>query len=250
MNATFRPILLRSCTEMAEWAPKRFWKAAQVTTGPEGFGVALDGRPVRTPAKAALTLPSEAMAVAIAAEWEAQQGVLRPETMPMTRMANSAIDKVRVLQTAVVAEIAGFGASDLLCYRAAAPEDLALRQRQGWDPLLDWAATRLQAPLNRTEGIMPVAQPAASLDLLTRAVAAYEAFRLTALHDLVAITGSLVLGLAISEHRLSPDQAWALARIDEDWQAEQWGADEEAAAQAAHRRQALLDAARFLGLCP
>ena len=234
---------------MSEWAPKRFWKAAEVTTGSEGFSVALDGRPVRTPAKAALILPTAAMAAAIAAEWDAQQGVLRPETMPMTRMANSAIDKVRVLQAAVVAEVAGFGASDLLCYRAEDPDELVQRQRQGWDPLLDWAATRLQAPLVQTGGIMPVAQPEASLARLTGAVRAFDAFRLTALHDLVSITGSLVLGLAIAEDRLSPDQAWALARIDEDWQAEQWGVDEEAAAQAAHRRQALLDAARFLRLC-
>lgn len=234
---------------MSEWAPKRFWKAAEVTTGAEGFSVALDGRPVRTPAKAALILPTEAMAAAIAAEWDAQQGVLRPETMPMTRMANSAIDKVRVLQAAVVAEVAGFGASDLLCYRAEDPDELVQRQRQGWDPLLDWAATRLQAPLAQTGGIMPVAQPGASLARLTGAVQAFDAFRLTALHDLVSITGSLVLGLAIAEDRLSPDQAWALARIDEDWQAEQWGVDDEAAAQAAHRRQALLDAARFLRLC-
>lgn len=242
---------------MSEWAPKRFWKAAQVTAGseggpeggPEGFSVALDGRPVRTPAKAALILPTAAMAAAIAAEWDAQQGVLRPETMPMTRMANSAIDKVRVLQAAVVAEVAGFGASDLLCYRAEDPDELVQRQRQGWDPLLDWAATRLQAPLVQTGGIMPVAQPEASLARLTRAVEARDAFRLTALHDLVSITGSLVLGLAIAEGRLTPDEAWALARIDEDWQAEQWGVDEEAAAQAAYRRQALLDAARFHGLC-
>lgn len=234
---------------MSEWAPKRFWKAATAVAADQGFTVHLDGRPVRTPAKAPLIVPTQAMAQAIAQEWEAQQGVLRPETMPLTRMANSAIDKVTVLHPQVVAEVAGFGGSDLLCYRADAPEDLAARQGQGWDPLLDWAAQDLQAPLNRTAGIMHVAQPGESLERLTAAVAGQDPFRLTALHDLVAITGSLILGLAIARGRLTPDEAWTLARIDEDFQSEQWGVDEEAAEQAAFRRGALMDSARFLGLC-
>lgn len=246
---TFRPTPSPSCTDMAEWAPKRFWQAATVVPAEAGFTVRLDGRPVRTPAKTALIVPTSAMAAAIAAEWDAQEGTVRPETMPMTRMANSAIDKVAILHPQVVDEVAGFGGSDLLCYRAEGPDDLIDRQRQGWDPLLDWAAVQLQAPLAQTEGIMHVAQPSDSLERLGGLVAAHDPFRLTALHDLVAITGSLVLGLAIAQGRLTPDDAWTLARIDEDFQAEQWGIDEEAADHAAFRRQALLDAARFLGLC-
>ena len=234
---------------MSEWAPKRFWTSAAAVPAEAGFTVHLDARPVRTPAKAALIVPTEAMAQAIAVEWDAQTGTLRPETMPLTRMANSAIDKVAVLQPQVVAEVAGFGGSDLLCYRADAPEDLVARQARGWDPVLDWAADHLQAPLLRTAGVMHVAQPEASLATLTAHVAAHDPFRLTALHDLVAITGSLVLGLAIARGHLTPEAAWTLARIDEDFQAEQWGVDEEAAEQAALRRQALLDSARFLGLC-
>ncbi|MFT4150565.1 MAG: ATP12 family protein [Paracoccaceae bacterium] len=234
---------------MTAWAPKRFWQAATVEPAEAGFTVRLDGRPVKTPAKTLLVVPTQAMAQAIAAEWDAQQGLVRPETMPMTRMANSALDKVGPLHPAVVDEVAGFGGSDLLCYRADAPEELAARQRQGWDPLLDWAATRLGAPLVQTVGVIHVAQSPESLARLRGHVAGQGAFPLVALHDLVAITGSLILGLAVAEGRLTPEQAWALARIDEDWQAEQWGIDDEAAEHAALRRAALMDAARFYGLC-
>lgn len=234
---------------MAEWAPKRFWTKAAAEAVEGGFAVLLDGRGVKTPAKTALVLPTLAMAEAVAAEWDAQQGLIRPETMPVTRMANSALDKVAPLHAAVVAEVSGFGASDLLCYLADEPEPLVARQRAGWDPLLDWAAVHLGARLVQTGGLMPVAQPEASVARLAEHVAGHDAFRLAALHDLVAITGSLVLGLALAAGRITPDEAWALSRIDEDWQAEQWGTDEEAAEAAALRRVALGDAARFFGLC-
>lgn len=234
---------------MSEWAPKRFWKDASTEAVPGGYTVRLDARGVKTPAKTPLVVPTLAMAMAIADEWQAQEGLVRPHTMPLTRMANSALDKVTPLHAQVVAEVAGFGGSDLLCYRAAGPEDLAARQRQGWDPLLDWSALRLDAPLFQTAGVIHIGQPADSLARLTQHVAAQDAFRLTALHDLVAITGSLVLGLAVARQRLSADEAWALSRLDEDWQAEQWGIDEEAAEQASLRHAALLDAARFYGLC-
>ncbi len=233
---------------MAEWAPKRFWTCATVEPAGDGFAVHLDGRPVRTPAKTPLILPKPALAQAIAVEWDAQQGLIRPETMPMTRMANSALDKVAPLHGAVVVEVAGFGGSDLLCYRAEAPAPLVARQVRAWDPLLDWIAVE-GAPLVVTAGLMPVVQPEGSLARLRDRVAGHDPFRLTALHDLVAITGSLVLGLAIAAGRIAPEEAWDLSRIDEDWQAEEWGADEEAAEAAALRRAALLDASRFFGLC-
>ena len=231
------------------WAPKRFWKEASVAQADGGFQVLLDGRHVKTPAKAPLILPSKGMAQAVAAEWDAQDGLVRPETMPVTRMANSAIDKVAPLFAAVVDEVAGFGGTDLLCYRATEPAALIARQADGWDPLLDWAAQTLGAPLNTTAGIIPVAQPPASLAALRAHVAGLDAFRLAALHDLVAITGSLVLGLAVAKGRLRGDAAFALSRIDELWQIEQWGADEESQVAEAHRREGLLAAERFYGLC-
>lgn len=234
---------------MTGWAPKRFWTSANVDAVEGGFAVRLDGRGVKTPAKTPLVVPTHAMAQAIAAEWDAQQGLVRPETMPMTRMANSALDKVGPLHAQVVDEVSGFGGSDLLCYRAHGPEALVQRQAAAWDPLLEWSATALSAPLRQTAGVIHVAQDRSSLARLRARVASQDAFRLVALHDLVAITGSLVLGLAVAEGRLDVAEAWGLARVDEDWQAEQWGIDDEAAEHAALRRAALVDAARFYGLC-
>lgn len=230
---------------MTGWAPKRFWTAAAAVPVEGGFAVHLDGRPVKTPAKTPLTLPTLALAQAVAAEWDAQQGVVRPETMPMTRMANSALVKVPPAFDAVVDEIARYGATDLLCYRAEAPETLVRRQAEGWNPVLDWAAETFDAPLIVTAGIIPVAQPETSLARLRAAVASHDAFGLVGLHDLVAITGSLVLGLAVARGRLAPDAAFALSRLDEDWQAELWGIDSEAATAAAAKRGDLSDAARF-----
>lgn len=234
---------------MSAWTPRRFWTEARAEACPQGFTVLLDARPVRTPAKAALVLPSLAMAQAIAAEWQAQEGTVKPATMPMTRMANSAIDKVAPQFDEVAALIAAYAETDLLCHRAAAPAALAARQAAAWDPLLDWAADHMDARLRVTVGIMPVAQPVASLDALAQAVRATTPFRLAALHDLVAITGSLVLGLAVARGRIDAATAFALSRIDESWQAELWGQDAEAAESEAVKRAALMDAERFSHLC-
>ncbi|THD85206.1 ATPase [Aliigemmobacter aestuarii] len=234
---------------MTGWTAKRFWKTATAEPCEGGFTVRLDGRPVKTPAKAPLVVPTRALAEAIAAEWNAQDGVVRPETMPCTRTANSAIDKVRVQFADVAGMIAAYGASDLLCYRAEEPEGLVIRQKTGWDPLLDWAHDTQNAPLKTGIGVIPVPQDAASLDALAQRVRSTTAFELAALHDLVAISGSLVLGLAVIDGRLSAEEAWTLSRIDETWQAELWGEDEEAAESAARKRADLLHAARFYGLC-
>jgi len=233
---------------MSGWKAKRFWQSATVEAEGTGWGVRLDGRAVKTPAKAALVVPTLAMAQAIAAEWQAQQGELRPATMPVTRAANSAIDKVAVQFDEVADLIAAYGASDLLCYRADAPPALVARQAASWDPLLDWAAQDLAAPLVVTAGVVPVAQPMDSLARLTGQVRAFDAFGLTALHDLVALCGSLIIGLAIAKDRLSVSEGWDASRIDETWQAEQWGQDEDAAAIEALKRQGLEEAARFLAL--
>lgn len=234
---------------MSSWKPKRFWKAATAHACDGGYTVTLDGRTVKTPAKAPLVVPTLALAEVIAAEWDAQVKEVAPETMPATRAANSAIDKVRTQFDEVAAMLADYAGTDLLCYRAEGPQPLIDRQAAGWDPLLDWARERYQAPLMATAGVMFIAQPEESLANLRAAVFAQDEFRLAALHDLIAITGSLVLGLAVAEGRLTADEAFALSRIDEQWQIDQWGPDEEAAALEATKHQALRDAARFYGLC-
>lgn len=227
------------------WTVKRFWKTAEAIEAPGGFGIALDGRRVRTPAKAELSVPTRALADAIAAEWGAQEGVVDPGAMPLTRATNSAIDKVTPLFDAVVDEIAGYGATDLLCYRAQEPRALIDRQAAGWDPLIFWSAAVLKAPLNVTSGVIPVAQPGPSLARLREIVAGTPPFPLTALHDLVALSGSLVLGLAVTQGKLPAEHAWDLSRTDENWQISQWGEDEEAAETATRKRLAFLDSFRF-----
>jgi len=214
-----------------------------------GFTVRLDARPVRTPAKAALVVPSLTMASAIAAEWQAQQGTIKPETMPVTRSANAALDKIAPQFAEVAGLIAAYGASDLLCYRATGPAGLVARQAAAWDPMLAWAAEALAAPLAVTAGVTPITQPAASLARLTAKVHACTPVELAALHDLVMISGSLVLGLAVTHGHADARTIWQLSRIDEDWQIEQWGQDHEAGESAALRRAALIHAERFHHLC-
>ena len=167
------------------WKAKRFWKTATAEPCDGGFTVRLDQRPVKTPGKEPLIVPTLAMAEAIAAEWDAQQGPLRPETMPVTRAANSALEKVAPQFAEVVGLLAAYGASDLLCYRATGPADLIARQAAAWDPLLHWAATALNAPLLVTSGIVPIDQPAASTSRLHDLTAALSPFQIAALHDLV-----------------------------------------------------------------
>ncbi|SET69109.1 ATP12 family chaperone protein [Oceanicella actignis] len=227
---------------------KRFWKEARAVRRPEGWAVELDGRPVRTPGGALLAAPTAALGRAIAAEWDAQGEELRPGTMPLTRSANSAIDRVAAHREETARMIAEFGGSDLLCYRAEHPRELVARQAAGWDPLLEWARARYGAPLVLGQGVMHVAQPPASLAALRAAVAALDPFRMVAMHELTTITGSLILALAVLEGRLSADEAWALSRIDEEHQAELWGRDAEAEAAAARRKSDLDAAARLLAL--
>lgn len=234
---------------MSGWTAKRFWKAATAEPVEGGFAVHLDGRAVKTPAKRALVVPTRAMAEAIAAEWDAQEEKVDPATMPVTRSANAAIDKVATQFDEVAALIAEYGGTDLLCYRAEAPDELVARQANAWDPLLEWAEAELGARLEVTAGVLPKAQSEAALARMQAAVSAVDPFRMAALHDLVGITGSLVLGLAVARGRIDAGEAWVLSRIDEDWQAEQWGEDEEASATAAVKRDALQHAARFWELC-
>jgi len=234
---------------MSGWKTKRFWTKAVAEPCDGGFTVRLDARPVRTPLKAALILPTQDMAQAIAAEWDAQTGLVKPQTMPVTRAANSAIDKIVPQFDEVAALLVAYGTSDLICYRAEGPQALVARQAAAWDPLIDWSAVTLQAPLVATAGVMHITQPEQSLARLSSLVTSLDPFRLAGIHDLIAISGSLVLALAVTHRRVTAEQAWALSRIDESWQQELWGIDDEAADLATFRRAAFLDADRFYQLC-
>jgi chaperone required for assembly of F1-ATPase len=230
---------------MSDWQPKRFWKQAQAEACEDGFTVLLDGRPVRTPAKAPLAVPTHAMADAIAKEWDAQDKVIDPRTMPVTRGANAAIDKVRTQRDEVIAMLAEYGDSDLLCYRAAGPEGLIQKQAEAWDPMLDWSADALGVRLAVGEGVMHVAQDPEALGKLRDELAAFDEFALAAVHDLISLSGSLILALGVTREAVAVEKAWLLSRVDEHWQIAQWGEDEEATAAEAIKRRAFEDAARF-----
>jgi len=230
---------------MSEWKAKRFWTGVNVAEGEEGYTVLLDARPVRTPAKAPLILPTRAMAEAIAAEWEAQEKEIDPTSMPATRAANSAIDKVAVQFDEVADMLSAYGDSDLLCYRAETPQELVDRQAAAWDPLLDWAHETFGARLEPRTGIMHAPQSPEALARLDAALRRQTPFQLAAFHDLVALSGSLVIALAAVHDHLPAEDLWALSRIDELWQEEQWGHDEEAHETAEIKRGSFLDAKRF-----
>jgi chaperone required for assembly of F1-ATPase len=230
---------------MAEWAAKRFWKMAEVAPAEGGFQVLLDGRALRTPARRPVEVPAEALASALAAEWQAQPEVIDPRAMPMSRMTNSAIDTVAQNRDHVIDTIAAYGDSDLLCYRAAHPEGLVARQAAVWNPLLDWAAAALGARLEVHTGVMHRPQPPAALGALRAAVAARGPFQLAALHELVALSGSLVIGLRAAAGDSDIEALWAASRLDEIWQSDLWGVDDEAEAMAALRRTAFLEAGTY-----
>ncbi len=234
---------------MSGWTAKRFWKEAVVVPSGDGFAVTLDARPLKTPARTPLVVPTAALAQAIAAEWDAQTGLVKPETMPFTRTANSALDKVTPQFDAVVEMLAQYGGTDLLCYRATDPQALIDRQNAAWDPLLDWVAMQFNARLRAVPGVMFIQQDLGALARLHAAVAAQSAFQVAGFHDLVAISGSLVLALAVTQGRLTAGNAFGLSRIDERWQSELWGVDDEAAMLDALKKTAFDDAARFFALC-
>lgn len=229
-------------------AAKRFWTEVSVVETPGGFGVRLDDRVLRTPAKAELVVPTRALAEGIAAEWRAIEGEIRPDALPFTRSANVAVDRIATDPGPLVAHLAGYGETDLLCYRAEGPVGLQARQAAAWDPPLAWAAADLGALLAVTEGVAHRAQDPSSLAVLREAVAAHDPFALAALSELVTLTGSLVLGLAVARGALGAPEAWAASRLDETWQEEQWGVDDEAADMARVRENDFLRAATLLEL--
>lgn len=230
---------------MSEWKQKRFWTDVTVAELDGGFTVHLDGRGVKTPAKKALTVPTLGIADAIAAEWEAQTGVVNPNLMPFTRSANAAIDKVMIQHGEVADMLAAYGDADLLCYRATDPEELVARQTAQWDPVLVWAATALNAKLETRRGIMHVPQAGTPLDVLSEKTHALNAFELAAFHDLVSLSGSLILGFAAAYGYEAVEALWLKSRLDELWQEEQWGPDEEAQIAAGVKMGSFLHAKRF-----
>lgn len=225
---------------------RRFWREAATVGDAAGFEVHLDGRPVRTPAKAPLRLPTRGLAELVAFEWASQGDTVEPATMPATRTANTAIDRVAPNFADIAGQVVAFGHNDLLCYRADGPTELIERERAAWDPLLDWAARSLGARLICAEGVMHVAQPDRAVAALTEAVSGLSAFELAAMHEIVTLSGSLVIGLALHARHAPPADLWAVSRVDEIWQEERWGEDAEARGAAAEREAAFLDAARFL----
>ncbi|MEI6486592.1 MAG: ATP12 family protein [Sphingomonadales bacterium] len=224
---------------------KRFYAAASVT-GDGPHGIALDGRPLRTPARATLQLPTRALADAIAAEWAAQGETINPRAMPLTGLANAAIDRVAADPAGFVSRLAAYAGSDVIVYRAEGPASLLAAQAAAWDPWLDWLARRYNAALILATGIVHVPQPPATLARIAQAFAALTPFELVAMDPIVTITGSAVLALAVAEGELDADAAYDAAHVDARWQEEQWGRDPLAEAAEATRRHDLAAAVRFL----
>lgn len=232
---------------MANAAPlvRRFYQDA--TAGPE-LGLLLDGKPVKTPGRRDLVLPNARLAEAIADEWQAQEEKIDPRAMPLTRLAYAALDRVATDRAAFAAGLARYGESDLLYYRVDEPAALAARQTEHWDPILAWAQQRYDVVFELATGIVHMPQPGETVARLGEAVAAQGPFELAGLSPLVTVSGSLLVALALAEGEISLGQAWAAAMLDEQWQAEQWGEDAEAAAALAARRRDFEAASRFLSL--
>ena len=228
---------------------KRIYEtAAAEPAGEEGYRVVLDGRPVRTPGGKPLTVPTAALAEALAAEWDAQEEEIQPHTMPLTQLACTALDQVADERAGMEEAVARFAGTDLLCYRADAGSSLAERQAEAWQPLLDWAAETFGAELAVTEGIMPVTQPEETVTALAEAAAAVEDMRFAALQCVTAAAGSLVLALALLHGARDAEQVIAAAELDEIWQEEFWGADPEQVARREGRARDIRAAARLLAL--
>lgn len=227
---------------------RRFYeKASSAAAADGGFVVQLDGKPARTPAGRVLAAPSAPIAEPMAAEWQAQGDVIDPATMPLTRLANSIIDGVSARVNAVAAEVKKYLTSDLICYRAASPQKLVERQARHWDPILAWAAEALGARFTVTEGVMHIGQPDAALAAASAAIPR-DVWRLGAVHAATTLSGSALIALALAAGRVSAEEAWTAAHVDEDWNIEQWGEDELAMQRRASRSAEFAAAATVLAL--
>ena len=224
---------------------RRFYKSAGVSEADEGFAIVLDGKGIRTPARRALVAPSRSLAEAIAAEWDAQTDAVDPARMPLTRLSNSVLDGVAEAKTDVASEITKYLGTDLLFYRADAPEGLVARQSELWDPVLDWTHEAFHARFMLAQGVMFVAQPEASLARVAAGIPR-ESWRLGAVHVVTTLTGSALLALAVARERLNAEAAWSAAHVDEDWQMTQWGRDDIALQRRAFRWNEMQAAATVL----
>ncbi|SDN98272.1 Chaperone required for the assembly of the F1-ATPase [Methylobacterium phyllostachyos] len=227
--------------------PRRFYKEAGFSEDPDGFRLMLDGRAANTPARNPLRLPTRALAESVAAEWAAQETQIDPARMPLTRLANTAIDGVAPRLDAVASDLCAYAGTDLVAYRAGDPERLVAAQAAAWDPILDWARESLGVRLILSEGVMHVMQPSDTVRALSDAVSRVtDPFRLAGLHTLTTLSGSLLIALAVLEGRLTPAEAWAAAHVDETYQAQVWGRDAEAEARLEARRTEFEAAAAFV----
>lgn len=227
---------------------KRFFKTVSVLAEKDGWGIRLDERPIRTPARAFLVVPTEELAARIAEEWRAVDDEIDPKSMPMTGLANAAIDRIAPDRQVFAAGLAKYGEADLACYRSEWPPELVSRQQASWDDLLSWGRRRYDVDFSTTTGLLHVPQAQATVDRLGQAVAELDAFHLAGLSPLVTTGGSLIAALAVLEKALSPQAAWEAVSIDERWQLEQWGGDKEASVALEDRRMGFLAGARFLEL--
>jgi chaperone required for assembly of F1-ATPase len=227
---------------------RRFWESTAVVGEAPPFMIALDGKPVKTPMKSALALPTRALAEAVAGEWAGQGAKIDPATMPMTKLANTAIDRVAPERARIVAEIVEFAGSDLVCYRAQMPADLVGLQARSWDPVVDWALKRLDASFAVTAGVVHRPQATTVLARIRGFLEAHDEWALTAIHNMTTLTGSALIAAMIAEGALEAEAGWNAAHVDEEWQASLWGADEEAAARRERRRREFLDTVKFLKL--
>ncbi|XDZ66446.1 ATP12 family chaperone protein [Alphaproteobacteria bacterium LSUCC0684] len=229
-------------------AARRFWKEVDISSGAGGYAVLLDNRPVKTPSGAAFLIPRQELAEEISKEWDAQDEVIAPDTMPMFKFAVTAIDRVTPQRQAVVDEISGYGASDLLCYREASDAVLRARQDEIWQPFLNWFAATRGIELVVAHGIMPQAQSPSARERMRALVADKDDFALSGLHCLVTVSGSLVLGLAVADGMTSAKEVSGAAFLDDLWQQEKWGYDAEADGRIKTHQALIEDAERYLKL--
>ena len=235
----------RAQIQMQKPLPKRFYSEVSVSEGEGGHAIHLDGKPVKTPAKKPLAVPTAALAELLRDEWAAQTDVIDPGTMPVTRLVNTAIDGVTADSQAVFEDILRFSSSDMLCYRAEGPENLVARQNEKWDPVINWAANELGARFILIEGVMPQEQPKEAIAAFAVTLRKYDTpIELTSLHMVTTLTGSAILALAFAEGRITAEEAWTLAHLDEDWTNEHWGTDAEAEHRRAKRLEEMQAAAR------
>ncbi len=229
---------------------KRFYTVVDAVPEAAGHVVRLDARPLRTPQRNALAVPTPALAEAVAGEWRAQGREVAPATMPLTRLATTVLDLMPTRRGDAVAEAAGYAGTDLLCYRATAPASLVERQARAWQPWLDWAERQYDARLHAFAGVMPTAQPETALRALTAAVERLSDWRLMGLHAAATLLGSLVLALALERGAITAGAAFGAGLLDELFEIEQWGEDAEQAQRHARLRADLEAAERFLNLVP